>query len=156
MNKITYHTNDIANLDKIFTLSKRIFKTTTQEEIDKYYNKEKWIENANKGILVTATIDSEVVGFVISYPKNESDFHMWIGGVASRHRRIGIWAELYRQTYDYAKDKGYKKLSFTTRQKRFPNMYLFAKKEGFNEYKTEMVDDPQLGNIEKAYFEKNL
>jgi hypothetical protein len=58
---------------------------------------------------------------------------------------------MYEQIERFAEGKHFKKLTLNTYQEKFPVMYAFAMKHGFDRYKTEVQD-----GIEKSYFEKEL
>jgi len=137
--------NNIRDIDQIMDIAKEIYKPD-KREIEKYHNKEEWIERIKNGLLISAIVDEDVVGFVICYPKADA-FHIWNAGVLEGYRQLGLWRKLYNDVVEFAKNKQYKRITINTYKKTFPNMYEFLVKEHFNEAKVENG---------KSYFEKYL
>jgi GNAT superfamily N-acetyltransferase len=54
---------------------------------------------------------------------------------------------MYEEIIKYAKQKGFKKLTLNTYKNKFPSMYTFCLKNGFEEYRTEK---------EKSFFIKSV
>ena len=145
--KITIKKNNINDLDRILLLSKKVFNPTP-EEIIKYHNKEDWVSKIeNRGLLLSASIDNDLIGFAICYKKDQDILHIWNVGVNSDFRKKGIWKRLYTEITNWAKINKYKGVSLNTYQQKFPHMYSFVKSNNFTLVHEEIVD-----NQVKSYF----
>lgn len=151
MNSIEYKINDLATLDEAITISKEIFHPSAKE-VEEYHNKEDWNTKIRKdGLLIVAYVKNEPVAFVLSYIKEVSSLHIWVGGILEKFRGSGLWTGMYEKIEKYARDKNFQKLTLNTYKDKFPIMYQFATKHEFTCYKTEMKD-----GLEKSFFEKRL
>jgi GNAT superfamily N-acetyltransferase len=143
---IKLNINKLEELDKVLEVSKEIFKPG-QEEERKYHNKEDWLRKIeNDGLLIVAKDKNLVTGFSICYPKDDK-FHIWNVGVLGNYRRFGVWKQIYESIIKFARKKSFKHLTLNTYKNKFPNMYKFCLKNGFEEYKTEG---------EKSFFVKEI
>lgn len=128
--------NNLEELDNVLRVSREVFKPTPEKE-EKYHNKEDWLNKIkNNGLLITAKDKGSVVGFSICYPK-DNKLHIWNVGVVENYRRFGVWKQMYKAILNSAKQNGFKKLTLNTYKNKFPNMYAYCLKNGFEEYKTE-------------------
>jgi len=133
---ILLHTNQLEELDKALEVSIQIFEPSFEEH-QKYHDKNDWLNKLNDGgLLVTAWDDKKVVGFSISYPK-EQKFHVWNVGVLKEYRKLGIWKNMYNEIEKFAKGRKFEQLTLNTYKDKFPGMYNFVLDSGFTELKTE-------------------
>jgi len=134
--KIILHKNQIEDLDKTLEISIQIFEPSP-EELQKYHNKNDWLNKINHGgLLVTAWDYKKMVGFSICYSK-EQKFHIWNAGVLKEYRKLGIWRMMSDEIEKFAKEKDFKHLTLNTYKTKFPDMYAFVLDNGYEEYKTE-------------------
>lgn len=113
-------------------------------EFDEPYSKE-YFEERYKGkekLILVAYIDNQSVGYMVSYDRNDDgSFYCWMAGVDPNFRRLGILKKLMEYLNDWAKNKGYKKITIKTRNNR-REMLSFLVKAGFNF--TEVQSQPSI------------
>ena len=69
--------------------------------------------NGLDNIILSAYVDEESVGYLISYEKN-GDFYCWVVGVDPKYRRKGILTSMMNIFEEYAKKEGYSKITLKT------------------------------------------
>lgn len=82
-------------------------------------------------LALVAEKDGELMGFKVGH-KDEAPytFYSWMGGVRPEFRKHGIADALAEYQENWAKEKGFKRIYFKTRN-RFPAMISFGLKRGF-------------------------
>ena len=76
--------------------------------------------------------ENQPVGFKAGYQRGEQgQFYSWMGGVLPGYRKYGIAKSLAQQQETWARDKGYAKIRFKTRN-YLKSMLIFSLKNGFN------------------------
>ncbi len=151
MNEIVVHINKIDELDEVLKVSEIIFKPN-KEEKEKYHLKSIWLERINNGLLVSSLVDNKIIGFAVCY-KKEDVFHIWNVGVLEEYRKSGVWRKMYDEIVKFSIEKDFLKLTLNTYKNKYPKMFDFAIKEGFEEYRTEF---DELSQDTKSMFVKIL
>lgn len=122
------------NVPECLKLNARIFGKIGDSDANKKYSDEAlWKSRAEHGLLLMATIESEPVGFCLSYSREAGCWHIWLAGVISEHRGKGIWRQMLHETIKFAESIGFRMLSITTIRETFPNMYRSLMREGFSQ-----------------------
>ena len=94
-------------------------------------------------LILIAEVDGEPVGFKVGYQGGSAEvFYSWMGGVLNSYRRMGIATQLADEQEKWAKNHGYLKVNFKTRN-RFSKMIHFGLNRGFN-----IVDLIKKGSID--------
>lgn len=84
-----------------------------------------------KHLILIAYVHDQAIGFKVGYAKeNDGSFYSWMGGVLPAYRQQGIAKELADAQETWARENGFTKIRFKTRN-RHKNMLLFAIKNGF-------------------------
>jgi ribosomal protein S18 acetylase RimI-like enzyme len=100
------------------------------EPCDKSYFENRY-QNVEKLILV-AYVDSQPAGYMVSYKKdNDGSFYCWMAGVDPHYRRLGLLHKMMNYLVDWAKSKGYNRITIKTRNNR-REMLAYLVKTGFN------------------------
>lgn len=100
---------------------------TAEAEIQLYQNR---MQNKVHLILI-AWVNGQPAGFKAGYQRyNNRTFYSFMGAVLPQYRRMGIARALAKEQEKWAKQNGYTRLVFKTRN-RFANMLLFAIGNGF-------------------------
>ena len=87
---------------------------------------------APPSLVLVAYLDDKAIGFKAGYQRGTPEsFYSWMGGVLTDYRRLGVARELARQQEDWARDQGFKRIWFKTRN-RNRAMLQFAWRNGFN------------------------
>lgn len=82
-------------------------------------------------LALVAELEGKVVGFKVGYQRdNQKIFYSWMGGVIPGFRKAGVASALAKFQEDWARENGFKKIFFKTRN-RFPAMISFGLKRGF-------------------------
>ncbi|WP_373495883.1 GNAT family N-acetyltransferase [Aquiflexum sp.] len=82
-------------------------------------------------LILIAEMDGKPVGFKVGYQRFSDDiFYSWMGGVLSGYRRKGIATRLADEQESWAKNQGYTKIVFKTRN-RLTQMIHFGLNRGF-------------------------
>ena len=93
------------------------------------------------GLVLTAEIDGDPVGFKVGYDRfQDGSFYSWMGGVDPDHRQKGIATELADYQEMWAKSQGYSSIKLKTRNKH-EEMIEFSIKRGFDIIDSEPNDD---------------
>jgi predicted GNAT superfamily acetyltransferase len=80
------------------------------------------------------------IGFKVGYGLNEDTFYSWMGAVLTDYRRQNIAKQLAQAQEKWAKENGYNKIRFKTRNK-LRSMILFAIKNDFNIIEVETKEE---------------
>lgn len=100
------------------------------EPCDKSYFENRY-QNVEKLILV-AYVDSQPAGYMVSYKKDDDgSFYCWMAGVDPQYRRLGLLHKMMNYLSDWAKSKGYNRITIKTRNNR-REMLAYLVKTGFN------------------------
>lgn len=116
------------------------------------YTYEERLSEKNHLILV-AEIGGEVAGFKVGYQRYHRDtFYSWMGAVLQPYRRKGVATKLAEAQENWAKNQGYLRIVFKTRN-RLRNMIHFAIHREFM-----LIDLIKKGTIDeyRLVFEKKL
>lgn len=82
-------------------------------------------------LILIAWVNGQPAGFKAGYQRyNSHTFYSFMGAVLPQYRRMGIARALAQEQEKWAKQNGYTRLVFKTRN-RFANMLLFAIGNGF-------------------------
>lgn len=143
--KIKIKRGTIEEVAKVHNLIPEFVHKIDVEELEKRLN-------VKSAIILLAEVDNKIVGFKAGYAKPKKEFYSWIGGVIPKYRRQGIAEKLLFEMEQLSKKKGYKKLTFKTRNKYYP-MISFGAKNGFK-----IVNFEKKMNIleNRIFFEKKL
>ncbi len=82
-------------------------------------------------LFLDAIVEGKPAGFLIGYDKPDGSFYLWMIGVLPPFRRKGILKQLFSYAQEWAGERGFSKLSITTRNNR-REMLSFLVKQGFN------------------------
>jgi len=94
-------------------------------------------------LILIAEVDGKAVGFKVGYERDSAEvFYSWLGGVLDSHRRMGIATKLADEQERWAKNHGYHKVYFKTRN-RFSKMIHFGLNRGFK-----IIDLIKKGSID--------
>jgi len=95
-------------------------------------NEEVYKERLNNvpHLILVAYVNGKPAGFKVGY-KKENYFYSWMGGVLPKFRKLKIAKKLAEVQETWAKERGYKKIVFKTRNQH-KGMLIFALKNGFN------------------------
>lgn len=105
------------------------FEPLSPEAEISWYNRR--LQNKPYLILI-AHINGTPAGYKIGYERyNNRTFYSFMGAVLPQYRRLGVAAALATAQETWAKQNGYSRIAFKTRN-RFANMLLFAIGNGFN------------------------
>ncbi len=128
-----------GNIEEVIALSKQV------SEFYQPYS-EKTYEERLKSVpylILIAEVDGDPVGFKVGYQRDSPQlFYSWIGGVVSSHRRRGVATKLADAQELWAKNQGYLKVYFKTRNK-LSKMIHFGLNRGFM-----IIDLIKKGQIE--------
>lgn len=81
-------------------------------------------------LILVAYDGTKAIGFKVGYERN-GEFYSWMGGVLPSYRRRSIARRLAQTQEEWAREQGYKSVTFKTRNQH-KNMLLFALRQGFN------------------------
>ncbi len=82
-------------------------------------------------LALVAEKDGELLGFKVGYESdNPETFYSWMGGVRPEFRKNGIADALVDFQENWAKERGFKRIFFKTRN-RLPPMIIFGLGRGF-------------------------
>lgn len=147
---LKFNLNKIEELDEALAVSIKIFNPS-KKIICKYHDKNDWLNKINNGgLFISALNNGKVIGFAICYPE-ENNFHIWNVGVLKEYRRFGVWKEMFNRILSFAAQKNFRHLTLNTYKTKYPNMYSFCLKNGFEEYKKEYKIEG-----EKSFFVKRI
>jgi len=85
----------------------------------------------NQHLILVAEVDGKPAGFKVGYQRFGHDvFYSWMGGVLNEYRRKGIATKLANEQETWAKNQGFTKVVFKTRN-RLTKMIHFGLNRGF-------------------------
>ena len=116
----------VSDIATAVAVSKRIPEFIHPPEAAEY---EKRLNGVPHLILVAFDGD-QPVGFKVGYQR-ERGFYSWMGCVLPTYRRRNIALRLAEEQEKWAREQGYKSVTFKTRNQH-KNMLIFALKRGFN------------------------
>ncbi|MFN3802257.1 GNAT family N-acetyltransferase [Belliella pelovolcani] len=95
-------------------------------------------------LILIAEVDGDPVGFKVGYQRDSPQvFYSWMGGVVASHRRKGVATKLADAQEQWAKNHGFLKVYFKTRNK-LTKMIHFGLNRGFM-----IVDLIKKGRVEE-------
>lgn len=116
-----------ASLEEILWVHERIPEFPGKASLDFYESR---LRHRLHYSLV-AEIEGELVGFKVGYQSDFPDtFYSWMGGVRPEFRKHGVARTLADFQENWAREKGFSKVFFKTRN-RFPDMINFGLKRDF-------------------------
>lgn len=116
-----------TSIEEVHSVSFNIPEFINPHPIETYHKRLK-----NTNYLVLGAFDGVIpIGFKVGYGLNEDTFYSWMGAVLTDYRRQNIAKQLAQTQEKWAKENGYKKIRFKTRNK-LRSMILFAIKNDFN------------------------
>lgn len=131
-----------------------VLVNSTIVEFDMPFGKEYFEERyeAKENLITVAYITNKPVGYIVWYQRdNDKSFYCWMAGVNSDYRRLGILKKLMDYGFEWAKEKGYRKIKIKTRNNR-REMLAYLVSYGF--LFTNIVQYPKIGDnrveLEKA------
>ena len=83
-----------------------------------------------KHLILIAFENEKPIGFKVGYERDDT-FYSWMGGVLPVFRKGGIAKALAVRQEDWARENGFKTITFKTRN-RLKGMLIFALKNNFN------------------------
>lgn len=119
------------------------------QQVSEFYQpySEKIYEERLKSVpylILIAEVDGDPVGFKVGYQRDSPQaFYSWMGGVVASHRRKGVATKLADAQELWARNHGYFKVYFKTRNK-LTKMIHFGLNRGFM-----IVDLIKKGRIEE-------
>lgn len=104
-------------------------------EFDDLNPKKDFFENRYKDkekLIIVAYYNNIPIGYIVGYDKTEENnsFYCWMAGVDINYRRLGALTALMKYQIEWAKSKGYKKITIKTRNNR-REMLNFLVKNNF-------------------------
>jgi ribosomal protein S18 acetylase RimI-like enzyme len=104
--------------------------TEFDEAYDRAYFEDRCRDRTN--LVLVAYVDGQPAGYMVSYDKDgDGSFYCWMAGVDPLFRRLGLLDRMMRYLYDWARERGYQKLTIKTRNNR-REMLSYLVKAGFN------------------------
>jgi ribosomal protein S18 acetylase RimI-like enzyme len=103
-------------------------------------------------LILIAESERQSVGFKVGYQKDSDIFYSWMGGVLPDYRRMNIATALADGMEAWAKDSGYSKIFFKTRN-RLTVMLHFSLGRGF--MITDIIRQEEIGE-HRIVLEKSL
>ncbi len=138
-----------GSVEEAVALSQLIPEFDSPHGADEY---ERRFQNVPHLILI-AEVNGNAAGFKVGYQRGgETSFYSWMGGVLPAFRRQHLARQLALVQEQWAKEKGYRKIVFRTRN-RHKAMLLFGIKNGFQIVSVE--PRPEVAE-HRIVLEKNL
>ncbi|MEM9681564.1 MAG: GNAT family N-acetyltransferase [Bacteroidota bacterium] len=109
------------------------------------------LKNHERVLSILTFHQDEVIAFKIGYPKTDTMFYSWIGGVYPEYRHQGIAQQLLNIQEEWAIKQGFEVLQ-TKSMNRFKPMMILSLKNNFEIVKVYTNDKSQT----KIVFEKRL
>lgn len=115
------------SIEEVHFVSLQIPEFINPHSVETYHKRLK-----NTNYLALGAFDGAIpVGFKVGYGLDKDVFYSWMGAVLPDYRQKKIAKQLAKTQEEWAKDNGYNKIRFKTRNK-LRSMILFAIKNGFN------------------------
>lgn len=146
-----------TDFSAVINLSLSIFNPKEGKD-DRYHNINNWKEYfKQKGILLGAFLNNKLVGYLFCYEKepNKNTLHCWMAGVSEKHRRQGILKKLMIKLTEVLRERGYEVLTINTWPEKFPAMYAYLTKYGYEKYKEEEKEWEGQKTL-KSFFRKKI
>lgn len=146
-----------ADFPVVIDLSLSIFKPKAGKH-DRYHNIKNWEEYfKQKGVLLGAFLNNKLVGYLFCYEREPSSnsLHCWMAGVSEMYRRQGILKKLMLKLTKILREKGFKIITINTWPEKFPAMYAYLTKHGYEKYREEEKEWEGKRTL-KSFFRKNL
>ena len=122
--KIDIRTGSIA---EVVALSRQIPEFDTPHGEDEYRKR----LTEKRYLILIAYMENQAAGFKVGYEKeSDGSFYSWMGAVLPAYREAGVAKALALVQEDWAREQGYAKIRFKTRN-RHKTMLLFGIKNGF-------------------------
>ncbi|MFD2037328.1 GNAT family N-acetyltransferase [Belliella marina] len=116
-----------GSIEEVVSLSRRVTEFYQPYSEKTYEDRLKDIPH----LILIAEVDGELVGFKVGYQRDSPQvFYSWMGGVLASHRRKGIATMLADGQEQWARNQGYLKIYFKTRNK-LTKMLHFGLNRGF-------------------------
>jgi predicted GNAT superfamily acetyltransferase len=123
--KTTFGKPNTSTLSELTTLYTTIFEDA---DVPFFLNR---INQHPKLFTALAYTNNLLVGFKIGYPKTNTIFYSWIGGILPEYRNKGIAMQLAQLQEEHAKEQRFTILS-TKSMNCFKPMMILNLKRGFN------------------------
>lgn len=115
---------DDALLDSIIQLDARIFDQGSADWIMQ-------LANRPAVLVVTALVETDVIGYKVGYEHSQTQYPSWLGGVHPNYRNRGIASEMMRLQHDWCKLHGYRTVRTHTRN-QWRDMLILNLRHGFD------------------------
>jgi len=142
---------------EVIKLSLSIFKPKAGKQ-DRFHNIQTWRRYfKQKGVLLGAFINEELAGYLFCYKRepNKNSLHCWMAGVDQKYRQKGILKKLISELTKILKKENYKTFTINTWPEKFPAMYAYLTKYGYEEYEKEERKWEGKKTL-KAFFRKKI
>jgi len=118
----------MSDIETVSALAHAIPELVTPYPADEYHQRMKGKES----LILVAFMDSNPAGFKAGYDKyGDGSFYSWMGGVLPEYRRHHVAKALADAQEAWAKQSGYQRIVFKTRNKH-KAMLAFAIHNGFS------------------------
>ncbi|MGI9544101.1 MAG: GNAT family N-acetyltransferase [Cyclobacteriaceae bacterium] len=113
------------------------------------YKQQEYVKRTSRvpSLILIASYHGNPAGFKVGYQRdNDGSFYSWMGGVLPNYRRQKVAQQLAHQQEQWAKENGYQKITFKTRNRNIA-MLMFALKNDFKITKVtpkESIDDHRI------------
>lgn len=152
---VEYRFVEETELLELIRLSLKIFKPTDGEK-NSHHQSELWKQHLDEGgFIIGLYVNGKLVGYNFGYPKDEKEFHYWMGGVLENFRGKGYGRELLERQEKMVKDRGFTEITVNTYEHMWPVQFGFLQRHGYKVYKTEeQVWDGK--KVIKSFLRKDL
>jgi ribosomal protein S18 acetylase RimI-like enzyme len=117
-------------LQDAVTVSQQIPEFNEPYPVDEYVRRLSGVPH----YILTAYVEGRPVGFKVGYER-EGTFYSWMGGVLPQFRQEGIGDRLAERQEQWARQKGYTRVTIKTR-KKYKAMLGLLKKRGYRVLRT--------------------
>jgi len=115
------------NIETVVQLSQQIPEFDQPPGVERYQER----LNGVPHLILVAYDQKTPIGFKVGYERVGIGFYSWMGAVLPNYRRLGVAQLLADEMECWAKQKGYDKITFKTRNQH-KGMLIFALKNGFS------------------------
>ena len=115
------------SIEAIHPLTHQIPEFINPYPLEEYYKR--FLDTPH--LCLAAFHSNQIMGFKIGYEREEGVFYSWMGAVLPQYRKMQVAKQLAKHQEQWAKNAGYQKIKFKTRNK-LRSMLLFAIKNDFN------------------------